>query len=373
MKCANCGAKIKVGCVYCSVCGKEAQIVPDYNLEEDYLNSLLVEKEKEKKSSQRKPSQKKSPAKKNAKEKPSKKGLYVKIAVFVIAVIGIFVTGFIYMTSHSYEGRLEKAETAYGKEDYSKAIAYAKQALEKNDKDAKAYVLLGKSYLAKEEKEQAEKYLKQVVELKKSSKEAYELLIEHYATEKDYASIEKLYAGVENEEWKELFDEYILEVPEIEPEGGEYGEYPDIILRTDEDADIYYTTDGSSPKKNGVLYEEPFSIKEEGSTTIRAVCKDERGIYSPELKQEYNIKLDVPELPTASPVSGTYQQPEPITIYVPENCNAYYTWNGTPDVNSTLYTGPFEMIQGNNVLSIILVNKNGQTSGIQKYNYIYMP
>ena len=28
MKCANCGAEIKLGCVYCSVCGKEAQIVP---------------------------------------------------------------------------------------------------------------------------------------------------------------------------------------------------------------------------------------------------------------------------------------------------------------------------------------------------------
>ena len=37
MKCANCGAEIKLGCVYCSVCGKEAQIVPDYNVEEDIL------------------------------------------------------------------------------------------------------------------------------------------------------------------------------------------------------------------------------------------------------------------------------------------------------------------------------------------------
>ena len=40
MKCANCGAEIKLGCVYCSVCGKEAQIVPDYNVEEDILKEL---------------------------------------------------------------------------------------------------------------------------------------------------------------------------------------------------------------------------------------------------------------------------------------------------------------------------------------------
>lgn len=46
MKCANCGAEIKLGCVYCSVCGKEAQIVPDYNVEEDILKELLEEDDK---------------------------------------------------------------------------------------------------------------------------------------------------------------------------------------------------------------------------------------------------------------------------------------------------------------------------------------
>ncbi len=45
MRCANCGAELKVGCVYCSVCGKEAQIVSDYSLlEEDFLKGLLKEK-----------------------------------------------------------------------------------------------------------------------------------------------------------------------------------------------------------------------------------------------------------------------------------------------------------------------------------------
>ena len=31
------------------------------------------------------------------------------------------------------------------------------------------------------------------------------------------------------------------------------------------------------------------------------------------------------------------------------------------------------MIEGNNVLSIILMSESGQTSGVQKYNYVYMP
>ena len=35
MKCAKCGAEIKEGCLYCSVCGHEVQIVPDYNVLEE--------------------------------------------------------------------------------------------------------------------------------------------------------------------------------------------------------------------------------------------------------------------------------------------------------------------------------------------------
>ena len=46
MKCAKCGAELKVGCIYCSVCGQEAQIVPDYNLLEDDLLKELLNEEK---------------------------------------------------------------------------------------------------------------------------------------------------------------------------------------------------------------------------------------------------------------------------------------------------------------------------------------
>lgn len=60
MKCAKCGAELKKGCLYCSVCGHEAQIVSDYNvLEDDYLRSLLKDGEGEKIRRRRNRSQKK--------------------------------------------------------------------------------------------------------------------------------------------------------------------------------------------------------------------------------------------------------------------------------------------------------------------------
>lgn len=382
MKCANCGAKIKVGCVYCSVCGKEAQIVPDYNLEEDYFDSLLMEEKSSKKASKKNPKKKTlepeqvdSNVSKSEEtiKKSSKKGVYLAVTVLAVLLIGAGIAGYFYITSHSYEGRLKKAETAYANKEYSRAVSYAKQALEKDSKGVEAHLILGEAYCKKGEDEQAKKVLEDAVTLKKSNQEVYELLIKLYAKEENYTAIEELYAKTNDKKLQKLFQDYIVEVPEVEPEGGEYGEYFDVLLRTDEDADIYYTIDGSDPVKNGTLYEEPISLDKEGNTMIRAVCKDNRGIYSLELSQQYEIELDVPELPTAVPGSGTYQQAETITIDVPDNCNAYYAWNGTPDANATLYTGPFEMIQGNNVLSIILINQKGRTSGVQKYNYIYMP
>ena len=46
MKCAKCGAEIRPGCVYCSNCGQEAQIVTEINiLEDDLLRSMLEEED----------------------------------------------------------------------------------------------------------------------------------------------------------------------------------------------------------------------------------------------------------------------------------------------------------------------------------------
>lgn len=369
MKCANCGAKIKTGCVYCSVCGKEAQIVPDYNMEEDYLKSLLQKEgnpKKTPKKSEVTEEEKKTPKKK-------KKGIYIGVVVVVLIAIVAFFAGFFAVRSQSFDGRMEKAEKSYAKKDYDKAATYARQALEKEEQSVEAHLMLGKCYYAKEDFDKAKEYLEQAFSISGSNREVCELLIAIYEEEKDYSAITKLYSRVEKDELKKLFADYIVEAPEIAPEGGEYGEYPEITLSAKDGLDIYYTLDGSSPKSDGILYEEPFSLEEEGNFKLSAVCRDQRGIYSSRAEAEYLVELNIPDLPTASPESGTYTEAVPITIDVPENCRAYYTWNGMPDANSTLYTGPFEMIQGNNVLSVVLVNENGQTSGVQKYNYIYMP
>ena len=110
MKCANCGAEIRVGCVYCPVCGKEAQIVSDYNiLEDDYLDSLLQEGEKPSVPSK---SKQKEKAAKPKQEKPtgkkSKKSLYIVIFILLFVAAFALIGGIVFAKSLSYEGRMER-------------------------------------------------------------------------------------------------------------------------------------------------------------------------------------------------------------------------------------------------------------------------
>nr|MCR4673659.1 chitobiase/beta-hexosaminidase C-terminal domain-containing protein [Lachnospiraceae bacterium] len=57
-----------------------------------------------------------------------------------------------------------------------------------------------------------------------------------------------------------------------------------------------------------------------------------------------------------------------------EDASIYYTWDGSmPTTNSYKYTEPILVPEGNNVLSVIVVDKHGMTSNVVKGNYIYLP
>ena len=50
MKCANCGTEFEDGILFCPVCGKEVQWVPEYNTLETIIQQREIqEKEKKKK------------------------------------------------------------------------------------------------------------------------------------------------------------------------------------------------------------------------------------------------------------------------------------------------------------------------------------
>lgn len=376
MKCANCGAELKVGCIYCSVCGHEAQIVPDYNImEDDLLKSLLKEESKEKK---KEPDATEKPDKKVTNVKPRKKKknrmpIMIAIAIiFLVALVGIFFFvkdrqnhSFTYQYSHGLEALSDK--------DYTSAINYLKRALELDEDNTDVMLTLAKVYEKREDDASEEANLLQITELDAENKDAYKMLIELYDSQKKYDKITDLYEKLKNTKLKSLFYDYIVVSPEFSEEPGTYSEEMKLDITAQDGCEIYYSLGDEDPIQSGTLYEDSIQLKE-GDTTVNAVAKDERGIYSDVVTADYTIAFQSPQEPSVTPKSGSYTQAQQITIDVPSGCTAYYTWDGSnPSNESAAYAGPLEMPVGNNVLSIIVINGHDLASKVVRYNYIYLP
>lgn len=247
MRCANCGAELKVGCVYCSVCGKEAQIVSDYSLlEEDFLKGLLKEKKQtlqkakqgiaKKNEKQGTPQKAKqvAPRKKNAKQPPAgrqkakgkrKKPVwaFVMVGILILLLAGIVILVH-YAQDHSYDYQIKKAEEYQESKDYGKAEQCLKRALELDSTSEDAKMRLAKLYILREQDSSALALLQELAEGTGNRKEAYGLLIQVYARQKEYGILEQMSREAEDEEIQKLLVEYRAEPPVFDPEGGNYEE-----------------------------------------------------------------------------------------------------------------------------------------------------
>ncbi len=376
MKCANCGAELKVGCIYCSACGHEAQIVSDYNvLEDDYLKALLEEENEEKKP-QKKPqtgagSKKKKPAKKQ------KKKIYWFPIVLAIIVVCVIVALVIVMTirkqrENSFDYQYSQGILAEKNRDYTKAVTYLRRALELDEGNTDVMMMLAEIYEITDDDSLEENMLLQILKLESQNEAAYEMLIALYDSQKKYTKILELNEKLKDTDLTKLFDNYVITSPEFSEKEGTYHEEMTVALTADSGCTIYYTLGDMDPTANGRVYDGPISLKE-GETEIRAVAKDERGFYSEMVTAKYKIEFVAPNPPTVSPNSGSYTTPQMITVSIPEDSVVYYTWDGTsPTESSARYEGPLEMPEGNNVLALLAVNSHGLSSRVVKFNYIYL-
>lgn len=370
MKCEKCGAELKEGCVYCSVCGAEVQLVPEYNLlDEDLLGMIVQDGDKK------------------AEELPSEeKKRKSRIPAFIIAgicmVILIMVPAILYVKeknlqnyrNNSYDYQFEQGEISLDAEDFTNALAYFNRALELQPKDTAARKGILKVYLDMGEEANAVSILKELLAENPSDRESVEQLIAIYDRNEDYEQILALYEEVEHSEMTDLFAEYLVESPTFDKVSGTYSDLLEISILSEDGDDIYYTTDGTDPILNGVLYQNSISLEEEGTTVIFAVARNKKGIYSGVANAIYTIRYEPPAMPSVAPPGGAYEEAQMITVDVPEDCTAYYTWDGSePTANSARYTGPLEMPQGNQVLSVILINRRGLKSRVYRVNYVYMP
>lgn len=384
MKCSKCGAEIETGSVFCKKCGEPVQMVPDYNiLEDDFLVSLLDEqqnakqesKTSEEKTVKREQNTSNSARKENKKNQKGFAALWKNkkarggIIAGIIAVVILIAFLVLYLTS--YDHYVAKGKSADAKEEYTEALTYYNRAIKKNDAKAKAKVLAANDYRKLTEYDKAEELLLSVIEKDSDNVSAYKSLIELYLTTESYDKLDFLQAQVTNQKIIDLFNDHLVSAPVFSVDGGKYDD--DVIVELHaKTGKIYYTLDGSDPTEGGILYTEPFTLKE-GTTTVQAVCEDGEKV-SEVIAKRYKISYADPEAPVVTPSGGSFTTPTTITVEVPEGASVYYTWDGTtPTQSSAKYTAPIDMMEGNNILSLLLVDKHGKTSSVSEYNYKYIP
>ena len=412
MRCTHCNAIIPEGWMRCPRCGKEVQIVPDYNPLDDVLTQevkgsvedvtrqlqtkdvrdfgrrqevyqskatrvLSQEELDEIQAGRERAARNRSRAEAKRKQQERKKQLVRrrrKVLLILFLVLLIFGAAFGYfLYQNSYVGKVAKGYDALQMKEYQTAEKYFKHAIVKNAQRAEAYSGLAETYMEQDEGDEAESVFLSAIASYPSNEELYRAAISFYEETKQLDKISEILEDCDDESVLSSLKAYVSTEPVFSLDDGKYSEVQEVTLSASGET-IYYTTDGTNPTSSSTKYTEPILLNEEGKTQIKAIAYNKKKIPSLVVSKTYEIEFPVADAPVVTPSTGQYSTATQISITVPEGYTAYYTTDGsTPTTESSLYTGPIEMPEGQTLFSTVLVGKTGKMTQITKRNYIYQP
>lgn len=318
---------------------------------------------------------------KKSKKKSNKAG---KITIIVLTVIltVVLLVGLAFFTINYIFKQAQDNYTYYNNTgieyvqngQYAEAIPYLQKALTYDEAKGKVNVrfTLYDCYAATGDVEKAISMLYNILAIDPYNLEAIVNLETYYENAGAVDALKDLYNTYKDTEAAAAVSKYFVETPAISVAGGKYTTDMDVKISSAYDFDIYYTLDGSEPTISSTRYTGAISVAD-GTTILKCITVNDYGIISDVVSEEYDITYEAPKKPTISPASGTYDTDQMIVIgNIPAGGKAYYTLdNTTPSDQSIEYDGiPFEMPEGNNVLSVIVYDKNGLASDVVKRNYV---
>ena len=417
MICRFCGNVIPEGMLHCPVCGREVRIVPNYNPLDDVvtdeikgsvtdyswrqgydatrqINSedvrrysqyenlgqtrstramsseelMRLRSDMDKKAMESQNRRREAMRKKRL-QKRRRQRIIIIICVAVALIAGISAT--VYM--NSYSRYISKGNKAVAEGNYTVAEESFNKAMNKNLSKSEAYTGLAEMYMDKGDLAKAESVFLSAVAKQPSNIEIYKAAIAFYEKSRQTSKISELLGDCEYESVLNAFPEYISEKPEFSLAEGIYEEVQQVSLSADE-AEIYYTTDGSEPTKKSERYVTPILIQDEGDTCVKAIAVNKKGIPSLVASSEYTISFPIEDAPSVTPSTGQYEKATKITINVPEGYKAYYTTDDTDPTKSDTakeYEGPIDMPEGQTMFSAVLYNDTTEKyTLVTKRNYV---
>ncbi len=374
MKCRNCGADLEEGTLFCPVCGKEVQWVPEYNTLETLIKQREIEAQEKKRremEARKEREKEERKAELERKKKRHKRRLIIG-TIGTVIVLGAAAFLFVYQTQiNSFSYQMNRAETAYGQGDYESALSYVARAQELEQGNAQAQILEARIYIKDNNVSAAESILNSVIETDPENTTAYGELLRLYEQQEKYVEIRDLMDNA-SDNMREIYQNYVCTLPEISQEGGSFTEEISIeFTNIPSGTEVYYTLDGSDPDQNSEKYQESVELTEEGTFTFKYIAYNQKSIPSDIGEEEYIISFDAPDRPLIAPVSGRYDYQENIIVTVPEGCTVYYAFDETPTIESTEYTEPVLMPEGEHTFSAIAVDSRGKISPVASEVYVY--
>ncbi len=294
-----------------------------------------------------------------------------RILISLAVIVVIAAAAGIILYQNSYTGTVAKGNRALQESRYEDAVDYFEKAISKNEKRPEAYTGISRVYLAKSDLNAAEAVFTDAIAGQPDNADLYEACIQFYTDTEQQAKIPKLLDGITGST-ADALSGYMIAVPEFSLDADKiYDEVQEVSLTCEEGLTMYYTDDGSDPTVlYGLPYEGPIQLGE-GTTLIRAIAVDERGIPSADAQETYVVELPLEDAPAVSPSTGQYDTPVQIEVKVPEGYTAYYTMNGVdPSTASDIYEGPIDMPEGETLFKAIVVSPTGRISAVTTRNYL---
>lgn len=374
MKCSKCGAVIDEGKVYCTECGTEIQLVPDFYSSETVQ---YAKKQKEREERERERRRREEEAALEKKRKAKRRRKRIGITVLILAVIAAAVAAFIiylnYKNYNSYDYQLEKAKTMFSNNDYEEALPHVQRAVKLKPDSLDVRALRAQIYIEIGEETEAVGELESIIADNPENEGAYGILISFFESKNETDEIKELLDSCEHDKIRQMYSDYICGAPNFSIPEGSYEEAKELeISGSGEEDKIYYTTNGTEPDTNSEVYNDAINL-DEGTVVIKTMAVNGKGIKSDVVSSTYIISIAAPKAPKITPASGSYSTSmtnTKIYVIVPDGCKAYYSFDKTPTEEDMLYTEPVEMKEGQHTFYAILVNQYGKVSIAGSATYI---